>query len=98
MSARFLLLFHLTPYFFRSAHWQKEVEISDEEDASSSEGTAYEQEKEDTSEDDEVEDPRVYIFACARGCAFLPCAQSVPPMIPMPSKGMICMNKHSGTC
>ena len=51
--------------FFRSAHWQKEVEVSDEEDASSSEGTPYEQEIEDTSEDDEVEDPGVCIFACA---------------------------------
>jgi hypothetical protein len=61
----FFILISFNSLFFRSAHWQKEVEVSDEEDASSSEGTPYEQEIEDTSEDDEVEDPGVCIFACA---------------------------------
>ena len=59
MSTRFFILISFNSLFFRSAHWQKEVEVSDEEDASSSEGTPYEQEIEETSEDYEVVDPRV---------------------------------------
>ena len=57
---RFFFIISFNSLFFRSSHWQKEVEVSDEEDASSSEGTPYEQELEETSE----EDPGVCIFAC----------------------------------
>ena len=58
MSTPFILI-PFNSLLFWSSHLQKLVEISDEEDGSSSEGTAYEQLQGDTSEDDEEEDPQV---------------------------------------